>query len=427
MASLPLKYGKVVGRFLANVIDGPDIDDRPEFLPLAGTITFTAAAAKVLVSEAGTGPVTYVQLPEYYECELDEFGYLTWRGSRGIRLVAPTPDLNPRDWTWRASFDLSYDGRRVPMDPFDFHVPEYVPGPNPESPDIGSTGLIDLTLVAPAPHSSGNTVVTGPRGANLQIDGQVPTYAELPLAPQEGAQFVVKTDGLLYAFHAAEGGWMPQGQGVGIRGPVGTSHWNDIQNKPSTFPPVIGSSSNSAVAGNDLRLTDSRTPLPHTHPLAQVSDSTALGRSLMSASDAASVRSTLGVVAGNDTRLADIRTPTAASQIYDITLKSHMGTRVAGAGNVMPEGLRIERPIQITALTFFGNSAGTSDLVVELRKNGTTVAGTSVAVPATNHVLGKTVTGTWNFAEGERLTVHITTADANAGIGLQVSMKGTTL
>src|SRR5690349_18737604 len=96
MADLaPLKYGKVVGRFLANIADGPDIGDLPEFPPLTGTVTFTADAPKVLVAAAQPAPATYVQLPNHYVCELDEFGYLTWRGQRGIRLVAPNADTNP--------------------------------------------------------------------------------------------------------------------------------------------------------------------------------------------------------------------------------------------------------------------------------------------------------------------------------------------
>jgi hypothetical protein len=39
---------------------------------------------------------------------------------------------------------------------------------------------------------------------------------------------------------------------------------------PDTFPPAIGSAANQAVAGNDPRLTNSRAPSPHTHPLADL-------------------------------------------------------------------------------------------------------------------------------------------------------------
>ncbi|WP_109527976.1 hypothetical protein [Nocardia aurea] len=423
---LPLKYGKVVGRFLANVSDGPDIGDLPEFPPLTGTITFTAETAKVLVATAEPAPATYVQLPQHYECSLDEFGYLTWRGSRGVRLVAPGAATNPTDWTWRVTFDLSYDGERVPLDSFNFHVTEYVPGPDTEDPDTGSAGLIDLTLVSPVPASTGNAVVVGPRGEGIQIDGRVSTYAALPTTPVEGAQYVVAADGLLYAYHAAAGGWLPNGQGIVIRGPAGASDWAAITAKPSTFTPTIGTTATTAVAGNDTRLTDARTPLSHTHPANQISDSTSVGRSLLTATDAATARTALGAVATTDTRLSDARTPTALGQLYDIAFKSHNGTRAAGAGNVMPEGLRVERKITVSSITYRGETAGTGNLVVELRQNGTTVASTSATIAAANHALDTTLTGTWVFNAGDRITVHITTIDNPAGRGLQASLRGVT-
>ncbi|MFJ4656137.1 hypothetical protein ACIP5Y_33115 [Nocardia sp. NPDC088792] len=424
----PLKYGKVVGRFLANIADGADTGDLPEFVPLTGTLTFTAEARKVLVG-AAQPPATYVQLPEYYECPLDEFGYLTWRGRHGVRLVAPGDATNPKDWTWRVSFDLYYDGRSIPMEPFSFNVKEYVAGPNPDDPDTGSTGLVDLTLAAPIPASAGNAVVRGERGAGVQIDGQVATYNQLPASPAEGTQYVVAADGLLYVYHAAAGGWTPNGQGVVIRGPAGTTEWSGITGKPVTFPPAIGATATTAVAGDDPRLNDARMPLPHTHSVTQISDVTTMGRTLLTAADDTAARTALGAVANNDGRLGDARVPTAAGQAYDIAFKSHTGTRVAGAGNVMPEGLRIERPINITSITYRGETAGTGNLVVELRKNGNPVAGTAATVAPAAHA-GDTIVTTgapWSFAVGDRLTVFITTADNPAGKGLQVSLKGVTV
>ena len=157
----PLQYGRVVGRFLANIADGPDINTSPEFPPLTGTVKFTAAVPKFLVYEAQPDPATVVQLPEYYLASLDEFGYLTWRGQRGIELVSPTADVNPTDWTWKADFDLYYEGTKVAIAPFSFEVPVYVPGPDPEDPDEGSSGLVDLTSVSPVPASNGEAVVRG--------------------------------------------------------------------------------------------------------------------------------------------------------------------------------------------------------------------------------------------------------------------------
>ncbi|MRH86175.1 hypothetical protein GFY24_01625 [Nocardia sp. SYP-A9097] len=428
MADLPpLKYGKVVGRFLANVADGPDIGDLPEFPPLAGTLTFTADAPKVLVAGGQPAPATYVQLPNHYVCELDEFGYLTWRGKRGIRLVAPSADTNPGNWTWRVSFELNYEGEPIALDPFSFTVAEYIPGTDSANPDVGSTGLVDLTLVSPVPASSGNAVVRGERGSGIQFDGQVATYATLPAAPKDGAQYLVKADGLLYVYHTV-GGWTPNGQGIVVRGPAGTTDWAGITNKPATFAPITGTASGTAAAGDDPRLSDARTPVAHTHTMSQITDASGFGRTVLAVADANTLRTNLSAVATSDSRLSDARTPTAAGQVYDIAFKSHTGTRVAGAGNVMPEGLRIERNISISAITFRCETAGTANLVVELRKNGTTIANTSATITPANQILDTLVTagGPYPLSAGDRLTVFITTLDTAPGKGLQVSLKAVT-
>lgn len=423
----PLKYGKVVGRFLTNIIDGPDLDDLPDFAPLTGTVSFAAGAPVVLVAGAEPAPATYVQLPEHYECQIDEAGYLTWRGRRGVRLVAPNAETNPSEWTWRVSFDLSYGGRHIPMAPFDFHVPEYVPGPNPADPDADSIGLVDLALVAPVPGSPGNAVVMGPAGQGLRIDRQVAAYSELPADPGEGAQYVVQADGLLYVFHAAAGGWPPSGAGIVIRGAAGSAAWADIVGRPSTFPPTIGTTADTAVAGDDPRLYDARTPTPHVHTTAQLADIGTAGRDLLRAPDVATALAVVGAVATTDPRLSDARTPTAADQAYDLAFKSHTGNRAAGSGNVKPEGIRIERRVSFSSVTYRGETAGTGDLVAEVRRNGELVAGTAATIAPTAQAADTTLTGTWVFEPGDRLSVHISTVDNPAGRGLQVSLKGTTL
>ncbi|QFG13046.1 minor tail protein [Gordonia phage Schiebs] len=58
----------------------------------------------------------------------------------------------------------------------------------------------------------------GPIGAGLNLDGQVPTYADLPaLGPADvGAQYAA--GGLLYVF---EGAWPPEAEGIPLVGPAG--------------------------------------------------------------------------------------------------------------------------------------------------------------------------------------------------------------
>lgn len=56
----------------------------------------------------------------------------------------------------------------------------------------------------------------------------------------------------------------------GTPGSDGASTWAGVHNKPLTFPPIIGPGPGDAVAGNDPRLTNSRTPTAHTHAISSV-------------------------------------------------------------------------------------------------------------------------------------------------------------
>ena len=46
--------------------------------------------------------------------------------------------------------------------------------------------------------------------------------------------------------------------------------WSQVTAKPTTFAPTIGSTATTAVAGNDARLTNARTPTAHTHDGADI-------------------------------------------------------------------------------------------------------------------------------------------------------------
>ena len=69
-------------------------------------------------------------------------------------------------------------------------------------------------------------------------------------------------------------------------------------------PPIIGAGANQAVAGNDARLADARTPLAHNHNAAAINAGVLdLARIPISADE-------FGVTRGDDIRLADSRNPT---------------------------------------------------------------------------------------------------------------------
>jgi hypothetical protein len=93
--------------------------------------------------------------------------------------------------------------------------------------------------------------------------------------------------------------------------------WSKLTGKPTTFAPVVGTGAADACAGNDSRLSDARTPVNHDHSgnkLAQANTHESAD------TDAAptSLHHTLGTganqaCAGNDSRLSDTRTPTDGS------------------------------------------------------------------------------------------------------------------
>ena len=97
-------------------------------------------------------------------------------------------------------------------------------------------------------------------------------------------------DGYRLAIIDSEPAWAPGGGGGG----GGETAWVDVTGKPDTFPPTIGSGADQAVAGNDSRLTDARPPTGHTHPAAQISDSTPTGRTVLSAANPADARTAIG-------------------------------------------------------------------------------------------------------------------------------------
>ncbi|MFH5211437.1 hypothetical protein ACHIPZ_25015 [Antrihabitans sp. NCIMB 15449] len=174
MANLnPMKVGKVVGQFLANVADGPDIGLGPDYPPLEGHVYFTARAKRVAVRDGTPNPATFYGIR--HDVVLDENGYLTHNGARGIMLAVPSADAQPQEWTWWVEFSLTYlDQKITGATSFDIDVPEFIPGPDPENEDEGSVGLVDLTLVAPVTPAGGQPTIVGPPGrgiVSISVDG----------------------------------------------------------------------------------------------------------------------------------------------------------------------------------------------------------------------------------------------------------------
>lgn len=464
---LGLKFGKIVGRFLANVADGVDSDDLPEFEPLSGEITIKAEPPKILAPQGDPDPTTVVQLPDYYVCELDDEGYLSNQGARGVRVIAPTPGTtNPSDFTYRVSFDLYYGTKRVKLAPFSFHVTEY-------DPDTG-LGVTDLTKVSPVPGSLGNAVTAGVSVVGVALVGDALVFSlsdgsTLPGVPipaisaaQDAADAAADS-----ASDAADSATAAQtaaasftlGIGTVTTGAPGSSaaatvtgpspHWLLNLTLPQGATGPAGPPAPDATASvkgiiqlaGDLGGTAAAPTVPglagksnvgHTHPATDISDSTTVGRNLMKATDAAAARGVISTIADTDPRLSDARTPTAAGQVYDIVYvhTNSATTRATGGGNVASQGIKLTRNIRITQVRYRGATAGVSGtLDVELRKNGSQVASTNKSIAVADQTAGganATATGTFDYDAGDILLPWITGVGTTPGLGLIVEITAVT-
>lgn len=493
----PLKYGKVVGRLLAGIIDGPDVGTIPDFPPLEGRVVFKAAVPKFLVHDA-VPPATVVPLTrEYYTCVLDSEGYLTWRGTRGVRLAAPVEGtMNPSGWTWEVSFDLEYLGVKVPMSPFAIDVPEYVPGPDEEDPDTGSVGLVDLSLASPVPSSVGDAVTRGVSIDSVTMlgnalifgldDGSFLPGVEVPAiqdaldaadaaadSATDSATSATAAQTAVNSFDldigtvttgapgssasATVGGgppaWtlnlaIPRGD-TGATGPSAPDATSSVKGILQLTGDLGGTAASPTVPGLTSKVPTSRT-ISTTSPLSgggdlsanrtiTVDDATTGAKGVVqlagilagtAASPAfnAAAFGTSGSTAcvGNDSRLSNTRTPSTGTSPYDLSIVTFgkSTTRATGTGD-FPFGVKLQRAATFTSVTYRANTADASgNLVVELRKNGSAVSGSSATIAAANQVAGGTATGTYAFAAGDILTVQITGVGTTPGLGLIADIAG---
>lgn len=147
-----LTYGRVTGRFLAFVGDGPtDADEFPDPVPLTGDVVFTPSISAALLHVLD--PEAAIAVARPITATLDADGYLTRNGVRGVYLIATdTVGITPSDFTYQANFSqLRQGGGTVPLPAFSFRLPG------------GSS--IDLANTAPSPTSPGTVIIVSAEDA----------------------------------------------------------------------------------------------------------------------------------------------------------------------------------------------------------------------------------------------------------------------
>lgn len=202
-----------------------------------------------------------------------------------------------------------------------------------------------------------------------------------------------------------------------------TVDWDGVTSKPSTFDPIIGTTADTAAAGNhthtkaDIGLSDADNTADADKPVStatqtalntKVATSRAINTSAhISGGGVLSADRTVAIQTGG-IGLADLED---AAKTFGIAFVQTLDTRVVGLGQ-MDDGITFETAVTITSVQYrLGTADASGTTTVELRKNGIAVSGTS-----TTAALSPTpVTGTWTFAAGDKLTVYITAIGTTPG------------
>lgn len=284
-----LPTGKVIGRFLFMSQDQDDAGSEPDYLNVTGTVKFTCSANGPLQ----VASMNLVLIPLVFEATFDSEGYLIPVGdptlTRGIQLPASSSSVyNPHDFTWKVSFDIrdTRTGLIIHVDPFNVYVTEGVD--NDISTQVPVTGSGGVPIVRGETGPAGpytdlviGTVTTGTPGsaASASLTGP-PGTKSLNIAIPQGMPGDVSAwkTGTPYAVNQVIAN--PSGDMVKCI----TAHTSGASYDASKFLQINKGLNDALYA-----------PISHTHPASQISDSTSVGRSVLTAADAAAARTALGV------------------------------------------------------------------------------------------------------------------------------------
>lgn len=139
--------GRVHGRFIIGVQDGPDVDGDPDYIPAQGTVSFKASVPYLL--DPSATPPTTIFTTYSIKGRIDSNGDLRTLNedgslaALGVRLIATDdPDLLVTDWTWEVSYDFDTINGVTPE--IETHSLVVASGTNP-----------DLTTAVKVPSSPG--------------------------------------------------------------------------------------------------------------------------------------------------------------------------------------------------------------------------------------------------------------------------------
>lgn len=427
--SLPAsyKFGRVVCRVLQGVSDSPfDVDHFPEARPAAGTITFTPNIPVVRdfgnsPAIVGHGAYTYSLHAESGELVDDSTrdtpSVLVDLGEGEIARLVPGAGVWLFEGLWTVKFSLGPISvpsfpilvsaidhtATTPMDLVAEMTYVAVPGEPTSLVDLPLgrvpgrvLGISDAGQVAWIPQTgqggSGNwnTIIGKP---NVVASGSTVSDARLSIGavsdsdprlsdarnPTAHTHLIANVTGL----QAAIDGKQPSGNYAlssdvrltDARTPTAHTHaWADVTTgKPTTFPPIIGSTATTAVAGDDFRLTNARTPTTHSHPVTEVSG-------LQAVLDGKQASGSYALT--TDPRFTDARPPTAHTHtVANVTgLQAAIdGKQASGSYASGAQGAKADTAVQPAGLTKAAVGLGSVDNTSDMAKPVSIAQGTALS------------------------------------------------
>lgn len=315
-APAEILYGYVTAKFTKLVQDTSDVGDQPELENLSGKVRIAADLPGnwFRITLPDNRSLSTLQNEEYPIIN----GKTAGHGPGGtISLVASAdnPYINPAPFQYTATFVI--DGMTVQPPPIRFSLH---PGETVELTDI-----ISMPPVAPV-----LTVVS--QDAAIR--------AETAAAEAEAL--------LSGGIGAAVEEYLSENPPTGGSGPDAYSDISSLPGYPTTFPPAIGSTATTAVAGNDARLTDTRVPTDSSVTNAKVASNAAI--SLDKTADG----TRLAMTSAERTKLAGVAAGSTANatnaELRDRA--THTGTQTSASISDLTEA------VQDIVGAFFGAGTG---------------------------------------------------------------------